>query len=243
MTARPFRAPHHTASSVALIGGGTSPRPGEVTLSHRGILFLDELPEFPRAVLEVLRQPLEDGHVTVSRAARSVTFPAQFMLVATAIPCPCGYLGDGYQPCTCRPAEIQRYARRLSGPFLDRIDLVVDVPRVRSDALVARRPAESTALIAGRVASARQTQRLRYHDVRGITYNAQLSSSEVARFCALDAATQRLAKVARDNLGLSARAYTRMLKVARTIADLASCQAIAASHVTEALSYRPRVKA
>ena len=240
MSERPFRAPHHTASSVALIGGGTNPKPGEISLSHRGILFLDELPEFPRAVLEVLRQPLEDGHVTVSRASRAATFPAQFMLVGTRNPCPCGYAGDKHHKCNCNPGEILRYQKRLSGPFLDRIDLVVEVARVQTDLLIDKSLAESTATVASRVARARTIQRRRYKDETDIQLNAHLAPHHVEKYCALNSSTKLIAKSAMDNLGLSARGYSRTLKVARTIADLSGSENIIQAHFTEALQYRAR---
>lgn len=237
---RPFRSPHHTASSVALIGGGTIPRPGEISLSHRGILFLDELPEFPRSVIEVLRQPLEDGTVTVARASQVSTFPASFMLIGTRNPCPCGFAGDAYQRCHCTPGAITKYGRRLSGPFLDRIDLVVDVARVRTDEMVAQAPAESTKIVASRVQRARQRQRLRYKRLANMPVNARLSNRELATYCVLDEPTTELARAAMNSLNLSARAYARTLKVALTIADLADSDAIRREHFTEALQYRMR---
>ncbi len=237
---RPFRSPHHTASSVALIGGGTHPKPGEISLSHRGILFLDELPEFPRAVLEVLRQPLEDGSVTVSRASHASTFPAQFMLVGTRNPCPCGYAGDSHKKCSCTSGEISRYQHRLSGPFLDRIDLVVEVARVRTDLLIDKPAAEPTVLVAERVGRARDVQRRRYSSEPDIQLNCQLTPHHIDQYCQLDPATKILARTAMNNLGLSARGYSRTLKVARTIADLAGVQKISRQHFTEALQYRAR---
>lgn len=237
---RPFRSPHHTASSVALIGGGAHPKPGEISLSHRGILFLDELPEFPRAVLEVLRQPLEDGSVTVSRASRAATFPARFMLVGTRNPCPCGYAGDSHKKCSCTPGEISRYQHRLSGPFMDRIDLVVEVARVQTDLLIDKQANEPTAAVAARVAQAREMQCSRYRLDPDIHLNSQLGPHEIDQYCGLDQATKLLAKAAMNNLGLSARGYSRTLKVARTIADLAGLQKISRQHFTEALQYRTR---
>lgn len=237
---RPFRSPHNTASSVALIGGGAHPKPGEISLSHRGILFLDELPEFPRAVLEVLRQPLEDGSVTVSRASHAATFPARFMLVGTRNPCPCGYAGDSHKKCSCTPGEISRYQHRLSGPFMDRIDLVVEVARVQTDLLIDKRANEPTAAVAARVAQAREIQHSRYRLDPDIQLNSQLGPHEIDQYCELDQATKLLAKAAMNNLGLSARGYSRTLKVARTIADLAGLQKISRQHFTEALQYRTR---
>ena len=237
---RPFRSPHHTASSVALIGGGAHPKPGEISLSHRGILFLDELPEFPRAVLEVLRQPLEDGSVTVFRASRASTFPAQFMLVGTRNPCPCGYAGDSHKKCSCTSGEVSRYKHRLSGPFMDRIDLVVEVARVQTDLLIDKQTSEPTAVVAERVSRARGVQRRRYLTEPEIQLNCQLAPNHIDIYCELDPATKILAKAAMNNLGLSARGYNRTLKVARTIADLAGLQKISQRHFTEALQYRTR---
>jgi len=237
---RPFRSPHHTASSVALIGGGAHPKPGEISLSHRGILFLDELPEFPRAVLEVMRQPLEDGSVTVSRASHAATFPAQFMLVGTRNPCPCGYAGDPHRKCSCTSGEISRYQHRLSGPFMDRIDLVVEVARVQTDLLIDKQANESTVIVAERVGRARGVQRLRYRSDSDIQLNSQITPSHIDQYCELDTETKLLAKAAMNNLGLSARGYSRTLKVARTIADLAGLQKIGRQHFTEALQYRAR---
>ena len=242
MRRRPFRAPHHTASSVALIGGGTRPRPGEISLSHGGILFLDELPEFPRSVLEVLRQPLEDGHITVARAAGVTTFPARFMLVATRNPCPCGYFGDSSDRCQCDLAVVGRYQRKISGPLLDRIDIVTDVARIDQGDLIKARPAESTARVAARVQRARLIQQSRRYAESG-TCNAQMSTKDIQKYCKIDSETAKLAAYAMRSLDLSARAYTRILKVARTIADLDGSSAIATHHFAESLQYRPRLAA
>ena len=235
--ARPFRAPHHTASAVALIGGGTHPRPGEISLSHNGVLLLDEAPEFPRPVLEVLRQPLEDGVVTVARASGSVTYPAKFLLVATRNPCPCGYAGDSRHSCSCSNTTVQRYSQRLSGPLLDRIDLCIDVARLETDHLVERHGGDTTLVIRTRAADARIRQRQRYGcDL----LNAHLNNEQLGQHCQLDKPTSLLARQAIDHLGLSGRSYHRVLKVARTIADLAGTAAIEQTHLTEALQYRAR---
>jgi len=232
---RPYRAPHHTASGVALVGGGSQPRPGEITLAHHGVLFLDELPEFDRHVLEVLREPLESGQITVSRAARQVDFPARFQLLAAMNPCPCGYLGDSAGRCRCTPDQVTRYRSRLSGPLLDRIDLQVFVPRLESAELTAEHApaAESSAAVRERVTLARERQQQRAGKA-----NAALTPKELERDCVLDEATRQLLVTALTRLSLSARAYHRVLKVARTIADLAGVEAVTAAHVAEALRYR-----
>jgi magnesium chelatase family protein len=242
MRHRPFRAPHHTASSVALIGGGAKPRPGEISLSHGGVLFLDELPEFPRSVLEVLRQPLEDGSITVARAAGVTTFPARFMLVATRNPCPCGYAGDPSGKCQCEQAAITRYQRKISGPLLDRIDIVTEVARINQGDIIRAKPAESTAAVAARVQRARNLQQARDFSAGG-TCNAHMSTKDIQKYCKINNETAELAEFAMRNLDLSARAYSRILKVARTIADLEGSVKIAKHHFTEALQYRPRVPA
>lgn len=229
---RPFRAPHHTASAVALVGGGSSPRPGEISLAHHGVLFLDELPEFDRKVLEVLREPLENGHITISRAARQAEFPARFQLVAAMNPCPCGYLGDPGGRCRCAPDQIQRYRQRISGPLLDRIDLQVEVPRLPSRELQGPR-GETSAAVRARVTAARQRQLAR----QGCT-NAQLDGAALDHHCRLGPAEEALLRSALDRLGLSARGYHRILRVARSIADLAATETIAAEHLGEALGYR-----
>ena len=238
-TRRPFRAPHHTASNIALVGGGQWPRPGEITLAHRGVLFLDELPEFPRSVLEVLRQPLEDGVVTVSRAVGSLTFPAKFMLVAAQNPCPCGYLNDPHRPCIDSPHQIMRYQKKVSGPLLDRIDLHVEVPRVKLDKLTDEQVAEPSAAVRRRVEQARERQRQRLGP-RGLRTNSEMTAKEIKEFCPLAPPALALVKTAIVQLNLTARSYHRVLKIARTIADLAGEEAIAPPHLAEALQFRPK---
>ncbi len=239
---RPFRAPHHTISNAGLVGGGSFPRPGEVSLAHHGVLFLDELPEFRRDVLEVLRQPMEDGFVTISRAARNITFPSRFTLVAALNPCPCGSFNDARRRCACTPPQIHRYLSRISGPLLDRIDLQIEVPSLRADEIGSSTPTESSAAMRERVEAARsvQRERLRRTNVRS---NGEMASRHLRQFCALDAAGRRLLETALDKLGLSARAWDRILKVARTIADLAGVDSIGADHVAEAVQYRALDKA
>jgi magnesium chelatase family protein len=234
---RPFRSPHHTVSDAGLIGGGTIPRPGEVSLAHNGVLFLDELPEFKKNILEMLRQPLEDGQVTISRAVQSLTYPASFMLVAAMNPCPCGFLGDTKHDCTCTPPMIQRYRSRLSGPLLDRIDLHVEVPRILHRELADPRDGEPSVDIRGRVGRARQIQRERLAKF-DLHANAQMQARHIRRFCAVDEEGQKLLEMVTDRLGLSARTYTRILKVARTIADLAGEERIGQAHLAEAIQYR-----
>lgn len=233
ITARPFRSPHHTSSNIALTGGGQWPKPGEISLAHRGILFLDELPEFPRSVLEVLRQPLEDKAVSIARATATYRFPANFMLVATQNPCPCGYAGDPLTSCQCSPAQISRYQHKVSGPLLDRIDIKVHVGRMQSQELLHQQPGESTKTVAKRVAIARKRQLERCQ-----IENSQLGNNDIKRVCVLDDKTQRLADQAINQLRLSARSYMRVLKVSRTIADLASSDNVELSHFSEALQYR-----
>jgi magnesium chelatase family protein len=235
IASRPYRAPHHTISDVGLIGGGTFPRPGEVSLAHNGVLFLDELPEFKRTVLEVLRQPLEEGIVRISRAAASVSYPARFLLVAAMNPCPCGYLGDPAHACRCTPREVLRYRARISGPLLDRIDLHVEVPAVPVDELMGRAPETSSKAMAEAVARARAIQGERLGADRA---NAHMGSEEVGDRCPLDAKGEALVRRAVSSLGLSARAYHRTLKVARTIADLEGADAIGTAHLAEAIQYR-----
>ncbi len=238
VTRRPFRSPHHTTSRVALTGGGSTARPGEISFAHNGVLFLDELPEYPRAALEILRQPLEDGVVTVARAARTVEYPASFMLVASMNPCPCGYYGSAAHACSCTPSQIQKYMSRISGPLLDRIDLHIHVDEVKYEELSAQNgEAESSADVKARVNAARALQLLRYRD-SGVFCNAKMTSAMIKRYCALDTAGERILSSAFEKFGLSARAYTRVLKVARTIADLDGAVDISSRHVTEAVMYR-----
>ncbi|GAB4331189.1 MAG: YifB family Mg chelatase-like AAA ATPase [Dehalococcoidia bacterium] len=243
---RPFRAPHHTISHAGLVGGGSNPRPGEITLCHRGVLFLDELPEFGTQVLEVLRQPLEDRVVTISRAKQSVTFPANFSLVAAQNPCPCGFFGDPSHECTCPAGAVSRYQRRVSGPLLDRIDLFIDVPRVEYEKLASTARGEPSASVAERVQRARVVQYDRYAAARGrnAMLNAEMSPSEVREFAQLRLAegAETLLRTAVQQLGLSARAFHRVLKVSRTIADLAESEAIHPQHVAEAIQYRERTE-
>ncbi len=230
---RPFRSPHHTASAVALVGGGGNPRPGEISLAHHGVLFLDELPEFSRQVLEVLREPLETGHITISRAARQADFPARFQLVAAMNPCPCGYLGHRNNKCRCSPDQVARYRARISGPLLDRIDIQIEVPALSENELTQAAVGETSAAIRDRVQIARDQQITRQHKS-----NSQLSTKEIDLHCAIDASGENLLKQAISRLNLSARAYHRILKLARTIADLAESPGITASHIAEAIQYR-----
>ncbi len=234
---RPFRSPHHTISDAGLVGGGTVPKPGEVSLAHNGVLFLDELPEFKRNVLEVLRQPLEDGNITVSRAIGSIAYPASFMLVAAMNPCPCGFFTDPQKECGCTPLQIQRYRGRVSGPLLDRIDIQIEVPALRYQELASRDPGESSSAIRQRVNDARRIQLERFHK-RGIHANAQMGTREIRRYCAVEEKGESLLEVAINKLGLSARAYSRILKVSRTIADLEGSENIQPSHISEAIQYR-----
>ncbi|MDE1156146.1 MAG: YifB family Mg chelatase-like AAA ATPase [Acidobacteriaceae bacterium] len=246
VTHRPFRAPHHTISDAGLIGGGAMPRPGEVSLAHNGVLFLDELPEFPRNVLEVMRQPLEDGHVTIARAAMSLTFPARFMLAAAMNPCPCGYYNDKSRECMCTPPMIQRYVSKVSGPLLDRIDIHIEVPAVQYKELRGAQAAEGSSEIRQRVLQARERQRARFASVsqpgvkraRRIFSNAQMSTGEIRTFCELGPDAERLLERAMQQQGLSARAHDRILKVARTIADLEGAPTISLPHIAEAVQYR-----
>lgn len=239
IAARPFRAPHHTVSDAGMIGGGSWPRPGEVSLSHNGVLFLDELPEFRRNVLESLRQPLEDGVVTLSRAAMSLSFPARFMLVAAMNPCLCGHLGDALRQCRCEPAAVARYRARISGPLLDRIDIHLHVPAVPPGELSgAGAAAEASAVIRARVEAARRIQRERFRDHAGVHANAYMAARDARRYCRLAEPAEALLRQAIAKLGLSARAYSRVLKLARTIADLAGADGITAEHVSEAIQYR-----
>lgn len=238
ITTRPFRSPHHTASGVALVGGGAWPRPGEISLAHRGVLFLDEFPEFPRAVLENLRQPLEDGVIHISRAAGNLTFPAKFVLVAAMNPCPCGFAGDREKRCICSPAQIANYRKKISGPILDRIDLHVNVPRIKFDKLNDEKPATPSAEIKKKVEAARARQKIRFKNTSFLT-NAEMTTEAVKQFCPIDNTSKQLLRNAVDKMGLSARGYFRVLKLARTIADLAGQKDISSYNISEALQYRP----
>jgi magnesium chelatase family protein len=237
LATRPFRAPHHTISDAGLIGGGAIPRPGEVSLAHHGVLFLDELPEFKRHVLEVLRQPLEDGQVTIARAQSSLTYPARFMLAAAMNPCPCGYATDPTKECSCTPLQIQRYLARISGPLLDRIDIHVEVPPLKRGELTDESLGEPSAGIRDRVRRARELQQDRFRRSK-IYCNAHMSTRQIRKFCQAEGEARSLLETAMDRLGLSARAYDRILKVARTIADLEGLQTIGAAQVAEAIQYR-----
>jgi magnesium chelatase family protein len=230
---RPFRSPHHSASAVALVGGGGQPRPGEISLAHRGVLFLDELPEFDRRALEVLREPLESGRITISRAARQADFPALFQLVAAMNPCPCGYLGHPSGKCRCTPEQVARYRARLSGPLLDRIDLHVEVPALPEADLLDAQPGEGSGPVRARVAAARERQLARQGKP-----NAELATREIDLYCRPDVAGETLLKQAIARLGLSARAYHRVLKVARSLADLEGATTITVAHIAEAIQYR-----
>ncbi len=234
---RPFRSPHHTISDAGLIGGGQIPKPGEVTLSHNGVLFLDEMPEFKKNVLEVLRQPLEDGKVTISRAAISLTYPANFMLIAAMNPCPCGFYTDPKHDCTCSPQKIQRYRSKVSGPLLDRIDIHVDVPSLKYREISTEAPSESSKDIKGRVDKARSIQEKRFKSKK-VYCNSQMTVRHIKKHCELDEGCKRLMEMAIDKLGLSARAYNRVLKLSRTIADLEGEENIRSHHISEAIQYR-----
>lgn len=238
MTSRPFRSPHHTISDVALVGGGQYPQPGEISLAHNGVLFLDELPEFKRGVLEVMRQPLEDRDVTISRARFTVTYPASFMLVASMNPSPSGYFNDPDAPVQSSPQEMQRYLGKISGPLLDRIDIHIEVTPVPFEKLSDTARAESSSAIRSRVTKAREIQSVRFIENEHIHYNAQMGVKQIRNHCALDLKSMKLLKAAMEKLNLSARAYDRILKVARTIADLSDCNAISPNHISEAIQYR-----
>jgi magnesium chelatase family protein len=235
---RPFRSPHHTISDVALVGGGSIPQPGEISLAHNGVLFLDELPEFKRTVLEVMRQPMEERRVTISRARVAVDFPASFMLVASMNPCPCGFFNHPERECSCPPGTVQKYLNKISGPLLDRIDLHVEVTPVAFSELSATRPTENSTAIRERVIKARDRQAARYISYPGIYCNAQMSSKLLKEICVIDPAGTSLLKTAMERLNLSARAYDRILKVSRTIADLAQSDSIRPEHLAEAINYR-----
>jgi magnesium chelatase family protein len=237
MATRPFRPPHHTISDAGMVGGGSIPAPGEISLANHGILFLDELPEFNRRSLEVLRQPLEEGQVTISRALTSSTFPASFILVAAMNPCPCGYLGDARRPCKCNPMQIERYIGRISGPLLDRIDLHIEVPSVPFQELAANSDGTSSNSMREQVNRARQAQRERFGP-ESHRLNSRMTSRQLRRYCALDDEGRRLLKTAMEDLGLSARAHDRILRVARTIADLEGGSDIRPPHLSEAINYR-----
>ena len=235
---RPFRSPHHTISQVAMVGGGATPQPGEISLAHNGVLFLDELPEFNRSVLEVLRQPLEDRHITISRARYTLDYPASFMLVASMNPCPCGYHGHPTHPCICNPGQIQRYMGKISGPLLDRIDIQIEIVPVPFEKISEAEPGESSAAIRERVIHARKVQEERYRDIPGVYCNAQMTSSLLHKYAQPDTKGLNLLRTAMTRLNLSARAYDRILKVSRTIADLEGSENIQSQHLAEAISYR-----
>ena len=237
MAQRPFRSPHHTISEAGLVGGGSTPVPGEISMAHHGVLFLDELPEFNRRTLEVLRQPLEDRVVTISRAMASTTFPADFMLVAALNPCPCGYRSDPRRACNCSPPQIEKYMGKISGPLLDRIDIHVEVPAADFKELAAKKPGTSSAEIRDVVEGARTAQIERFHGLP-ILYNAQMSSKQIRQFCTLNTDCMNLLKNSVEELGLSARAHDKVLRLARTIADLDSSVDIEFHHLSEAINYR-----
>lgn len=238
MTSRPFRAPHHTVSPVALVGGGSSPQPGEISLAHNGVLFLDEFPEFPRRVLEVLRQPVEDRVITVSRAKYTVDYPASFMLVASMNPCPCGWYGHPTKPCTCMPGAVQKYMNRISGPLLDRIDLQIEISPVEFDEMADNVPAESSADIRARVMRSRVVQQERFRDEKDVHCNAQMTPSQIRRYAWPDETGLKRLKSAMERHSMSARAFDRILKVARTIADLDGSEKVQSQHIAEATGYR-----
>jgi magnesium chelatase family protein len=238
VTRRPFRSPHHSSSDIALIGGGSSPKPGEISLAHHGVLFLDELPEFRRHVLEVLRQPLEERIIHVSRANYAVIYPANFMLVASMNPCPCGFYNHPDKECTCGQGIIQRYLSRVSGPLIDRIDIHMEVVPVSYPKMFRNDPSENSTSMRNQVITARKVQELRFESFRGVRTNSQMESGLLKHYCQVNSAGHSILKLAMERLGLSARAYNRILRVARTIADLEGCPEIEASHVAEAVNYR-----
>ena len=235
---RPFRSPHHTISDIALVGGGNNPQPGEISLAHNGVLFLDELPEFKRTVLEVMRQPLEERRITIARAKFSIEYPSSFMLIASMNPCPCGYFNHPEKECVCPPGMVQKYLSKVSGPLLDRIDIHIEVTPVNFDQLADTRKSESSEHIRERVMRAREIQETRFTENEGIYCNAQMSSTTVRKVCEISTAGQNLLKTAMNKLQLSARAYDRILKVARTIADLSASEEIKTEHLAEAIQYR-----
>jgi magnesium chelatase family protein len=236
---RPFRSPHHTSSDISLVGGGRWPKPGEITLAHRGVLFLDELPEFSRSVLEVLRQPLEEGQVNVARATSTITFPAKFLLVSSQNPCPCGFLGDPKHNCICTPIQIARYKKKISGPLLDRIDIHLEVPRVEIEKLDLKKTGEESKAVRERVRAAREVQRKRFSGTN-IKTNAEMDQKSLNKFVSISEEAVELLRDASEKLNLSARSYFRMIKLAQTIADLASEGQIESRHIAEALQYRPK---
>ncbi len=238
MTTRPFRSPHHTISDVALVGGGAYPQPGEISLAHNGVLFLDELPEFQRSVLEVMRQPLEDRVITISRAKFSVEYPASFMLVSSMNPCPCGYYNHPEKECVCSPGIRQKYMNKISGPLLDRIDIHIEVVPVPFDKLSGTESLENSETIRERVTKARQIQQDRFNELLNVYCNAQMNTKQIRKFCKLNEAGSQLIKTAMEKVGLSARAYDRILKVSRTIADLEESETIESHHLAEAIQYR-----
>ena len=235
---RPFRAPHHTISQVALVGGGNNPQPGEISLAHNGVLFLDEMPELSRSVLEVLRQPLEDRKISIARAKYSVEYPCSFMLVASMNPCPCGYYGDPTHNCACTPGQIQRYMNKISGPLLDRIDIHCEIQAVPFSELSQMQPGEPSEKIRERVIAARKIQEERFKPYKGVHCNAQMTEKMLHEFAEPDAASMEMLRMAMERLKLSARAYSRILKVARTIADLAGSEQVQSMHIAEAIGYR-----